>query len=242
MNSSNLIPVIGKKGPHAFINKQGHRTIIDGKMYVLRYSHGRELYAPVGKKQTWIDKRIKCLDPSNSLARDKMMDTKPEVLFMGDAIVATKDSEGKVEIQPVTKARAGDNDDTFRAKRFNRLVADAHEAAVKAGWHHDLVTGEPKPLDFPKMIALAHSELSEALEANRKNLMDDKLPEYPGEVVELIDLTIRAFDTIGAVIKKWADQGVDIDPGVVYVAKRNFNDMRQDHKPENRRAVGGKGY
>lgn len=43
-------------------------------------------------------------------------------------------------------------------------------------------------------IALMHSELSEALEADRKDLMDDKLPAYDGVSVELADTVIRIMD------------------------------------------------
>lgn len=49
-----------------------------------------------------------------------------------------------------------------------------------------------------ELIALMHSELSEALEADRKDLMDDKLPHRKGFEVELADLVIRVFDTAGA--------------------------------------------
>jgi NTP pyrophosphatase (non-canonical NTP hydrolase) len=47
-------------------------------------------------------------------------------------------------------------------------------------------------------IALMHSELSEALEAHRKDLMDDKLTEYKGVDVELADCLIRILDYCGA--------------------------------------------
>ncbi len=43
-------------------------------------------------------------------------------------------------------------------------------------------------------IALIHSELSEALEADRKGLMDNHLPHYKGLVVELADNIIRTMD------------------------------------------------
>ena len=46
-------------------------------------------------------------------------------------------------------------------------------------------------------IALMHSELSEALEANRKDLMDDKLPHRKGDEVELADAFIRILDYMG---------------------------------------------
>lgn len=61
---------------------------------------------------------------------------------------------------------------------------------------------------FPTDIALMHSELSEALEADRKALMDDKLPAYEGRAVELADCVIRILhaqdkhqlDSIGALV------------------------------------------
>lgn len=45
-----------------------------------------------------------------------------------------------------------------------------------------------------EMIALIHSELSEALEAHRKDLPDDHLPYYKGLEVELADAMIRILD------------------------------------------------
>lgn len=61
---------------------------------------------------------------------------------------------------------------------------------------------------FPTDIALMHSELSESLEADRKALMDDKLPAYEGRAVELADCVIRilhaqakhSLDSIGALV------------------------------------------
>lgn len=61
---------------------------------------------------------------------------------------------------------------------------------------------------FPARIALMHSELSEALEADRKNLMDDKLPHRTGIEVELADALIRILDCA-------AHMNLDID-GAVY--------------------------
>lgn len=47
-------------------------------------------------------------------------------------------------------------------------------------------------------IALIHSELSEALEADRKNIeSDDKIPEFTGLEAELADTLIRIFDLAG---------------------------------------------
>lgn len=49
-----------------------------------------------------------------------------------------------------------------------------------------------------QQLALITSEVSEALEADRKDLMDDKLPQYKGFDVELVDGLIRTLDYMGA--------------------------------------------
>jgi NTP pyrophosphatase (non-canonical NTP hydrolase) len=54
-----------------------------------------------------------------------------------------------------------------------------------------------KPRETGTLIALMHSELSEALEADRKNLMDDKLTHRSGLEVELADCLIRILDFCG---------------------------------------------
>jgi hypothetical protein len=61
---------------------------------------------------------------------------------------------------------------------------------------------------FAQHIALVHSEVSEALEADRKDLNDDKLPEYLGRDVELADVVIRILDWNGANKNRY---DVDID-------------------------------
>ena len=49
-----------------------------------------------------------------------------------------------------------------------------------------------------QQLMLIVSELSEALEADRKDLNDDKLTQYKGFVVELVDAEIRIKDYYGS--------------------------------------------
>lgn len=114
---------------------------------------------------------------------------------------------------------------------LNDYAAEAHKANLK--WWMDLETGKPKDRNFGELIALCHSELSEALEGDRKDLMDDKLPHRKMAEVELVDLLIRVFD-IGAA-KKFDLEGA-------YQEKMAYNANRPDHKIENRKKKNGKKY
>lgn len=116
------------------------------------------------------------------------------------------------------------------------LVEVCHGAAAAAGWWANQKTGEQvinNPMCFSQKLMLIVSELAEAMEGDRKNLQDDKLPHRPMREVELADALIRIFDTAGA-------YGMDI--GGALVEKMAFNAQRPDHKPENRAAAGGKAY
>ncbi len=109
----------------------------------------------------------------------------------------------------------------------------AHTTATNAGWYTDPATGKPITRNVGEVIALMHSELSEALEADRKSLMDDKLPHRKGIEVEFADCIIRILDT-GAAL------GLDV-PGAI-IEKNRYNRERADHKLANRAAAGGKRY
>lgn len=71
-----------------------------------------------------------------------------------------------------------------------------HQQNVEMGWWD-----APRP--FSTFVCLFHSELSEAMEGDRKGLMDDHLPHYPMFQVELADFVIRCLDWLGS--KSWQD-------------------------------------
>jgi len=119
------------------------------------------------------------------------------------------------------------------ARGFQYIQDIVHKTANDAGWHKDPATGQLIERNFGEAVALMHSELSKALEANRKNLMDDKLPHLPGEVVEFADAVIRIMDTCAA-------YGYDLAGAII--EKNEYNRQRADHKLENRAKAGGKRY
>jgi NTP pyrophosphatase (non-canonical NTP hydrolase) len=81
--------------------------------------------------------------------------------------------------------------------------------AAKGFWDKERNVGE--------LIALMHSELSEALEAHRKDLADDKLPHRSGLEVELADCVIRILDAAGGL---GLDLGGAVEEKLAYNAGR----------------------
>lgn len=114
---------------------------------------------------------------------------------------------------------------------LRNITTEIHARNEK--WWVDLQTGERIERNHAELIALVHSELSEALEADRKGLMDDKLPHRNGLEVELADAMIRIFDMAG---------GLGLDLAGAIAEKLQYNATRADHKPENRLKDGGKKY
>ena len=97
----------------------------------------------------------------------------------------------------------------------------------------DLKTGKRIDRNVGECLALIHSEISEALEGHRKDLMDDKLPYRKMFEVELADAMLRILDLAGA-------HGLDI--GGALVEKHAYNLKREDHTNEARLAANGKKY
>lgn len=100
-------------------------------------------------------------------------------------------------------------------------------------WWRDLDTGEPIDRNVGELLALVHSEISEALEGHRKGRMDDHLPSRRMFDVEIADAAIRLFDIAAHLVPNFED---------ILLEKLEYNRRRADHKAENRRKIGGKKY
>lgn len=100
-------------------------------------------------------------------------------------------------------------------------------------WDHDPATGAKLDRNFGEMIALAHGELSEALEGHRKDLDDPHVAGFKNVDIELADAVIRICHLAG-------NKGIDL--GAALVAKLKYNRTRADHTNEARMATGGKKY
>ena len=134
-----------------------------------------------------------------------------------------------------------DMDEHYAIETLQRKI---HQGNVDAGWWTDLDTLQSlaeecrirtrfgKALVAEKLV-LIHSEISEAMEAARKNLKDDKLPHRSGVEVELADAVIRILDLAGA---------LQLDLAGAIQEKLIFNSTRPDHKIENRKEENGKSY
>lgn len=142
---------------------------------------------------------------------------------------------------------------------LNSLCRNIHEVNVEMGWwasvksvqqsliiiKSNLSPEEKKELidalgisnisdrNMGELLCLVHSEISEAMEGFRKNLMDDKLKDRKMFDVELADAVIRIFDICGK---------YNIPLGTIIAEKVAYNTIREDHKMENRMKENGKKF
>src|SRR4051794_1649024 len=86
---------------------------------------------------------------------------------------------------------------------INQLCKEAYETAKSKGWHDE-------PREIGTMLALIHSEVSEALEADRKG-------DKENFEEELADVCIRIFDLCGL-------KGIDLEKAII--TKMEYNKSR----------------
>jgi NTP pyrophosphatase (non-canonical NTP hydrolase) len=105
--------------------------------------------------------------------------------------------------------------------------------AANQKWWTDVHTGFPISRNKGELLMLMVSEIAEAMEGERKDLMDDKIPSRKMAEVELVDAIIRIFDYAG---------GFGYDLQGAFEDKMRFNASRKDHSHEARKQVGGKKF
>lgn len=94
---------------------------------------------------------------------------------------------------------------------FTDLQHTAHDTAISKGFWET-------PREDGTLIALMHSELSEALEAVRHgNPPDDKIPAFSGVEAEFADVIIRIMDYAGR---------YNLNVAAALIAKMEYNPTR----------------
>lgn len=115
----------------------------------------------------------------------------------------------------------------------NETAKAIHSINIEAGWWKKDDQGKVIERNIGELLCLVHSEVSEAMEGFRKDLMDDKLPHRKMAEVEIADVFIRLYDICGF-------YGFDLEGAIV--EKLRYNSQRADHKPENRAKEHGKRF
>lgn len=123
------------------------------------------------------------------------------------------------------------NESNRYAGNLNSIASDVQK--MNDRWWQDPSTGLWKERNVGEMLMLSTSELAEAMEGHRKNLMDDKLPQYKSFDVEVVDCMIRLLD-IARLFKNPIQE--------IYESKMEYNRTREDHTHTYRLSEHGKKY
>lgn len=144
-------------------------------------------------------------------------------------------------------------------ENLSSIQAKLYRQSAEMGWHDDttmsfksVVTNQPtfeyiqeletyirkleekvRKMTFPVKLMLMVSEIAEAMEGDRKDLMDDPLPHRKMTEVELGDAVIRILDAAGR-------KGYDVAGAIA--EKHDYNRTRADHQMANRTKEHGKAY
>ena len=117
------------------------------------------------------------------------------------------------------------------AMNLNELAQTCHSANTK--WWTNIETGERISRNKGELLMLVVSEIAEAMEGARKDLMDDHLPHRKMEEVELADAVIRILDYAGA---------YNFDIQGALDEKMAYNKTRLDHSHQARLLPNGKKF
>ena len=93
-------------------------------------------------------------------------------------------------------------------KKLAHLAKEIHQQNLDAGWWNDCLDNKLARHEVAMMLVV--SELSEAMEGDRKKLNDDHLPQYKMFDVEIADAAIRLFDLAGAYEIKFIDSQINV--------------------------------
>jgi len=155
----------------------------------------------------------------------------PTNLFHAQQLVRVVDTTNElVAVLQSNLPTARKNQMTY-GEMLDALIGYTHAANKK--WWVDIETGQPITRNFGELLMLVTSELAEALEGDRKDLMDDKLPQFRMKTVEIADALIRLFDIAG---------GLALDVPDAFEKKMEYNSVRVDHSHAHRLSEHGKKY